>query len=94
MKPSDNQLRRLTLAFLAARAPAAYQMRAVAQRIGMSGMSDSRVEPEDVELALRQMAQREHWVDVEIDPVTKVAGWFATDMGVAQWNLDGRLVVE
>lgn len=88
------QLRRLALAFLSARAPAAYSMRAIAQRIGASGMVDGRVDPEEVELALRQMAQREHWVDVEIDPVTKVAGWFATDAGVAQWNLDGRLVVE
>jgi hypothetical protein len=94
MTLSNNQLHRLALAFLAARAPAAYPLRAIAQRIGTSGLTDGPVDPEDVEVSLRQMALREGWVNVEIDPVTKTAGWFATDAGVAQWNLDGRLVVE
>lgn len=94
MTESDNHLRRLALAFLASRAPAAYPLRAISQRIVSSGMVDGRVDPEEVANALRRMAQREGWVNVEIDPLTKEAGWFATDSGVIRWNLDGRLVVD
>lgn len=93
MKP-DNQLRRLALAFLAGRAPAAYPARAIALRLDQSGLVDARVSLEETEDALRSLAQRDKWINVEVDPVTKDSGWYATDAGVAQWNLDGRLVVE
>jgi hypothetical protein len=75
---------------LASRAPAAYEARAIAQRLGRSGLLDAEPSAEQVENALRGMATREGWVTVEVDPITKAAGWYATDAGVAQWNLDGR----
>jgi hypothetical protein len=84
-----NAIRQLCLAFLSARAPAAYTAAVIAQRVNRSGMLDAPATVDQVEDALRGMATREHWVHVEIDPITKEAGWYATDAGVAQWQLDG-----
>lgn len=90
----NHQLRRVVLSFLAGRSPAAYSARAIAQRISGCGMLDAPVGSDAVEDELRLMAARDRWVLVEVDPVTKEAGWFASDAGVQQWVLNGRLAVD
>ena len=91
---TDHQLRAVALAFLAGRAPAAYRACAITQRVNRSGLLDADATPDQVEAALRVMAEpRFGWVDLAVDPVTQELAWFATENGIRRWALDGQMYV-
>jgi hypothetical protein len=88
----DGQLRRAALAFLAARAPAAYTAHAIAARVARSGLLDASPDAEAIERELRTLA-RDNLVVVAVDPTTFESGWYATPEGVQRWVLDGRPMI-
>jgi len=90
------QLRTVILAFLAARAPAAYKAAAIHSRCQRSGMCATEPSLAATEAALRELASPRlgALVDMAIDPLDKVPYWYATDAGIRRWTLDGSLSVE
>ncbi len=89
-------IRTVVLAFLAARAPGAYAAPSIRVRCDRSGLCEASPSVEGVSQALAELASARMGalVDTVVDPVSKGVYWFATDAGVRQWTLDGRLAVE
>ena len=85
----------IILAFLAARAPAAYSESAIAARINASGLADAKVTADEVNSACSRLAldRGGGLVDSDVEVVTKQVVWYATDAGIRRWALDGRLHV-
>jgi len=86
-------VRIVILAFLAERSPAAYADDVIAQRVTASGLVDAPVPPIAPELTCLASERMGRLVSCDINPVTKTAVWFATEAGIRQWVLDGRLHV-
>jgi len=88
-------LRTLILAFLAARSPASFPSEVIHARISQSGYLDKAVTANEAADELRTLASAKMsaLVNVDIHPVTKGESWWATDAGVKQWTLDGRMNV-
>ena len=82
------------LAFLAARAPAAYTEAAILQRVNASGLMDSPVPSIALELASLASDRMGGLVNCDIDRLSKTAVWYATDAGINRWQRDGRPHVE
>lgn len=88
-------LRKVILAFLAARYPAAYSVQAVAARVNRCGLLDSPATADQVKADLATLAgPKLRFVDVEPDRTTGDAYWSAAEAGVKQWHLDGATLVE
>ena len=88
-------LRTVILAFLSARYPAAYAEPAVLARINRCGLLDDPATAAQVNAELITLAgPKFHYVDIVPDHTTGDAYWSATDAGVRQWNLDGRILVK
>lgn len=89
-------LRTVILGFLAARAPGAYTVPSIRVRCERSRLCDDAPTVESVSQALAELASARMgaFVDTVVDPVSKGVYWFATDAGIRQWTLDGRLAVE
>ena len=85
-------LKRLIIAFLAPRYPAAYTEEAVAQRLNASQMLDWRCSAGEVADALRAL-HRVKMVELRVDPVDGSAVWQATEEGIKRWVLEGRVTV-
>ena len=88
-------LRTVILAFLAARSPASFGTDVIHSRITRCGMLDTSPTVDDVkgELETLSSTKMNALVTVDVHPVTKVPTWWATDAGVKQWTLDGRISV-
>ena len=88
-------LRNLILAFLSARSPASFSAEVIHARVSQSGFLDKAVTVDEVAVELRTLASAKMnaLVNVDIHPVTKGESWWATDSGVKQWTLDGRINV-
>jgi len=89
-------LRSVALAFLAARSPAAYPVPSIRVRCERSGLCDAAPTVESVAQALAELASARMGglVDTVVDPTSKSVFWYATDAGIRQWTLDGRVAVE
>ena len=85
-------LKQLIIAFLSPRNPAAYTEAAIAQRLNASQMLDKRCTVDEVTDALRTLHKMK-MVDLAIDPMDNSAVWQATEGGVKQWVLEGRVTV-
>lgn len=85
----------IILAFLAARAPAAFTEAAIAARINASGLADKKVTVDEINSAcgLLSLERVGGLVDSAVGVVNKEVVWFATDAGIRRWSLDGRLYV-
>lgn len=88
----STQTQTYTLAFLAARSPAAYPAAAICQRLNDSGMLDSRATLEETEEALR-ILQRNGYVQSEVEPVGTRIYWNATPAGLTAWHSAGRIYI-
>ena len=88
-------LRAAILAFLAARAPASFDVGVIHLRVSRSGLLDAAPALDQVMAELQTLsgAMSHPLVDVDVNPVTKEASWRATDAGVRRWTLDGRPMV-
>lgn len=89
------KLATIVLAFLAARAPAAFTEAAIATRINASGLADFKVTESDINntCGLLSLERVGGLVDSDVGAVTKEVVWYATDAGVRQWARDGRMYV-
>lgn len=85
-------LKQLIIAFLAPRYPAAYTEAAIAQRLNASKMLDKRVTPEEVADELRTL-KKMGLVDFEVNPYDTTAYWNATQAGMKEWVMIGRITV-
>ncbi|MGI5868651.1 MAG: hypothetical protein ACOX9C_04295 [Kiritimatiellia bacterium] len=93
VKENQTRLRRIVLAFVAERYPAAYTADAIRQRVNQSGMLDAPATTPEVLDALRTLASdRFHWADLMVDE-DGVQHWGATPAGVRHWTLTGSLYV-
>ena len=82
--------RLVILAFLAGRAPGAYTEKAILQRVNASGLLDTHVPSIERELSELSSDRMGGLVNCDIDKITKVAFWYATDAGINRWERDGR----
>jgi hypothetical protein len=88
-------LRKVILAFLAARYPAAYNIGTIQARVNRCGLLDVSATAEQVRADLVILASEKfRYVDLNPDHVTGTIYWSATDAGLKQWHLDGALLVE
>ena len=85
--------RTVILAFLAERSPGAYSETAIAQRVNASGLLDAPVLSPRDDLEFLGSGQVDILVRRDINPLSKEAVWYATDLGVRVWNKEGRLHV-
>ncbi len=85
--------REVILAFLAGRSPAAFCEDTIKLRVEASGLLDNPLISLGSELNYLASERMGKLVDVVVDPVTKATAWYATDAGVKQWQLSGRLCV-
>ena len=88
----NNELRKIILAFLAQRYPAAYAAEAITQRINRSGMLDNVVTSAHVLVELRRLDARFQHVVLLVDDDGD-QNWSATPAGVRAWQLDGATTV-
>lgn len=85
----------IILAFLAARAPAAFSEAAIAARINASGLADAKVDVDEINSAcgVLSLERLGNLVESDVSAVTKETFWYATDAGIRRWMKDGRLYV-
>lgn len=91
---AQRALRRAALAFLAARRPGVYAAPQVVERLNASGLLDVPATLADVAQTLALLAQpRLGLLSMEADPLSSTVYFGATDAGIKQWVLDGRMMV-
>ena len=85
-------LKQLIIAFLSPRYPAAYTEESIAQRLNASQMLDRRCTPDEVSDELRTL-KKMGLVDFEVNPYDTTAYWNATQAGMKEWVMIGRITV-
>lgn len=84
--------RKIILAFLAQRYPAAYTADVITQRINSSGYLDTPTTADAVLRELRTLTTKHQHVDLMVDDYG-VQHWGATNAGVRAWALEGSLSI-
>lgn len=83
------ELGNLSLAFLAARYPAAYTADAICDRLNDSGRLDARATSVDTSAALGILLKN-GFVESAVEPAGTRIYWNATPAGVQAWHASGR----